>query len=140
MNNARVFGYTPLEATMLIVVVCTMLRLTFPNYIEIRERMADATAQRDFQKIKFALHSLPQEKRYREVIFVLNQDSSEALSTSALNLQLEDGVRVNYAIQIKFPGFFDLTALEVKHDRGKHLFRLLEINDKGMEQIIRQKA
>ncbi|NMC62730.1 MAG: hypothetical protein GYA55_06120, partial [SAR324 cluster bacterium] len=99
-----------------------------------------ATAQRDFQRIKVALHSLPPETRFRNVIFILNHDSSEALPTSAFKIRLEDGVRINFAIQIKFPGFFDLTALEVKHDKGKHMFRLLEINDKGMEQIIRQRA
>lgn len=131
-------GYTLLETAMLIVVVGTLLRLVVPNYFELRQRAADTTAQRDFIKVKNTLRNLSGDRQYGIVVFMLHQRADEPLPAPLGEVRLENGVRVNYAVRMKFPGYFDLTALEAGHKDGKHLFRLLEINEKGMEQIVRK--
>ena len=125
---------------MLVVVVGTLLRLAIPNYIEIRERMADATAQREFHKVKSAIRRISRDPRSGNILFMLHQSGENPLPPPLSRVSLERGVKMNYAVRMKFPGYFDLTALEIVHEDGKHAFRLLEINDKGMEQIIRKKA
>ena len=133
-------AYTLLETAMLIVVLGAFLRLAIPNYLEIRERLADATAQSDFNKIKGILREMLSENKHQDMLFMLNQDSQSMLPQPLSKVQIQEGVRINYAIRMTFPGHFDLMALEAMHIDGKHLFRLLEINDKGMEQIIRKRA
>ena len=129
-----------LEAIMLGVVAAAFLRLAIPNFIEIRERVADATAQREFHIVKNALRRISTEKGRNNMALMLHQGSEASLPPPLSEVQLEPGVRVNYAVRMKFTGYFDLMALEVVHESGKHSFRLLEINNKGMEQIIRNRA
>ncbi len=139
MRQSLSAGYTLLETAMLVVVAGTLLRLVVPNYFELQQRAADTTAQRDFIKVKNTLRD-PEGTRQRGgiTVFMLHQRPDEPLPAPLDEIRLENGVRINYAVRMKFPGYFDLTALEVGHEDGKHLFRLLEINEKGMEQIVRK--
>ena len=125
---------------MFLVVIAGFFRLAVPNIVEIFQRAADATAQRDFERLKFHIRRPIASAPEGGPMVILHQDSRAALPAPLSGVQLEEGVQVNYAIRMKFPPFIDLTALEVMHEDGKHLFRLLEINDKGMEQIVRRRG
>lgn len=136
MGRLGAAGYTLLETVMIGGVLLALLRLAIPNYLELQGRFADATAQRNFQSVKESLKESTRDAS--AVIFMLNQTSEGTLPAPFSRVALDDGVKVHYALYLNLPGYFDITALEVSHEEGKHLFRLLEINDKGMEQIIRK--
>lgn len=138
MERANRSGYSIVELLLVVGVFLTFLRLAVPNYVELRSRISDATSQRDFHRIKSLLRGDKAAPDRHPVFIMLNQKSPNPLPGPLSKAELSDGVVVHYAVHLNFPGFFDLSALKVSHVDGKHVFRLLEINDKGMEQIIKK--
>ena len=131
-------GFTSVEMVIVLAVVMTLLRLAVPNVMEFTERAADTTAQKDFRRIKSILRESYSDSETTPLVLILNKDSRDPLPAPFSSTSLESGVRIHYAVQMSFPGYFDITALKVSHDNGKHYFQLLEINDKGVEQIVKK--
>lgn len=130
-------GLSLVEFVILATTIAALARLAVPNFYEFRKRAADASAYAVYDDLKESLSSyfsVTNEATPTTVIF--NQRGPGSLPSPFSKIQLSENIRVNYLITLHYPGFFDLSALEVSHDFGGHYYRMVWINNKRIEQVV----
>lgn len=130
-------GLSIVEFVVLATAIAALVRLSVPNFFEFRKRAADASAFAVYEDIKGLLTSqLNPSSDLPPTALIFNQRGPGTLPSPFSKLQLSENIRVNYIISLHYPGFFDLSALEVSHDFGGHYYRLVWINNKRVEQVV----
>ena len=129
-------GVTLFELAVLLTACGALARLAIPNFYEFRKRAADASAHAVFEEIKESLQSLSSNHEGAPIAIMLNQKGKGGLPAPFSKIEISDNIRVNYLISLHYPGFFDITALEVSHDLGSHYYRMIWANNKRIEQVL----
>lgn len=127
---------TLFEFVVLLTALGAMARLAVPNFYEFRKRAADASARAVFDDIKGSLLNLTDDHDGAPTALVFNQRGPGSLPPPFAKIAISDNIRLNYLISLHYPGFFDVTALEVSHDVGAHYYRMIWVNNKRIEQVL----
>lgn len=131
-------GLTFVELAVIIATMGALLRLAVPNFREFMTRASDSSAIRVYSDLKSVLIALASTTDGPPTALVFNQQGPGLLPAPFDEVTLSDGMRINYLISLHYPGFFDLYALEVSHENGDHYYRMIEINNKRIEQVVRK--
>ena len=131
-------GFSFAEFALLSIVVASFVRLAVPNFYEFRLRAADSSAYSVYKELKSSLISEDGEGAQNSVptTLIFNQQGEGVLPPPFSRVTLSEHMRINYVINLHYPGYFDLAAIEVSHDLGRHYYRLIAINSKIIEQVI----
>lgn len=129
-------GVTLFELVVLLTAFGALLRLSIPNFYEFRKRAADASAFAVFEDLKDSLDSLSGVREGTPTALIFNQRGAATLPPPFSKITISDKIRVNYLVSLHYPGFFDITALEVSHDLGSHYYRMIWINNRRIEQVL----
>lgn len=130
-------GLTVIEFLILAVTVGALFRLAVPNFYEFRLRAADASAFLVYQNVRNSfLEYSNQNIEATPTALIFNQRGPGSLPSPFSKIKLSENIRVNYLISLHYPGFFDLSALEVSHDLGRHYYRMIWINNRHVEQVV----
>ncbi len=135
-RNLKSRGVTLFELVVLVTALGALTRLAVPNFYEFRKRAADASALTVFEDIKDSLVTFSRDHEGAPTALIFNQRGAGTLPPPFSKISISNNIRVNYLISLHYPGFFDVTALEVSHDLGAHYYRMIWVNNKRIEQVL----
>lgn len=131
-------SYSLIEIIVLFVTFAALLRLAVPNVREFITRASDASAYRVYTDVRDLVTRYAEDPDGAPTSLIFNQSGEGLLPRPYDKVMLHRGMRLNYLISLHYPGFFDLLAIEISHDRGSQYFRFIEVNGKRFEQVIQR--
>lgn len=129
-------GFSFLEVLTVCVIIGILSGLVIPNYRAFRTRAYEAVARSDLRNVKLGTLALINEPDSTLYFLVANQTGPGPLPYPLSSIALSQDVRLTIAAHLQFFGAFELTFIQLGHEKGNYWYRYIDFNGQSLEQII----
>lgn len=129
-------GFSLVEVLTVCVIIGILSGLVIPNYRAFRTRAYDAVARSDLRNVKLGTLAAINEPDSTLYFLLANQTGPGPLPYPLSNIALSQDVRLTIAAHLQFFGAFDLTFIQLGHEKGNYWYRYVDFNGQSLEQAI----
>lgn len=120
--------------TMFCVVIVFLLAAD--NMEAIKSRIKEHDAWSAYAQMRKEVSSTGDESKKIPIVLIFNQWGPGSLPYPMENLQIPEGMVVDFMVRFWLLGFGDIRMLQVRHNLGRRAFRFISVNGKSWEQTI----